>query len=126
MKEHLMNIALWITQMLLVLVFGYSALIKGTQSTERAVELGMTGVVNVRLPVMRFIAYCELFGVIGLIVPYVTGVLPILTPLAALGLGVIMVLAARIHVGLGEPGTAVGNMVLLAMCLFVAWGRWPG
>jgi len=121
-----MNIALWITQMLLVLVFGYSALIKGTQSTERAVELGMTGVVNVRLPVMRFIAYCELFGVIGLIVPYVTGVLPILTPLAALGLGVIMVLAARIHLGLGEPGTAVGNMVLLAMCLFVAWGRWPG
>jgi len=75
-----MNIALWITQMLLVLVFSYSALIKGTQSTERAVELGMTGVVNVRLPVMRFIAYCELFGVIGLIVPYVTGVLPILTP----------------------------------------------
>jgi hypothetical protein len=126
MKEHIMNIALWITQMLLVLVFGYSALIKGTQSTERAVELGMTGVVNVRLPVMRFIAYCELFGVIGLIVPYVTGVLPILTPLAALGLGVIMVLAARIHLGLGEPGTAVGNMVLLAMCLFVAWGRWPG
>jgi hypothetical protein len=126
MKEHLMNIALWITQMLLVLVFGYSALIKGTQSTERAVELGMTGVVNVRLPVMRFIAYCELFGVIGLIVPYATGVLPILTPLAAIGLAMIMVLAARIHLGLGEPATAAGNMVLLAMCLFVAWGRWPG
>jgi hypothetical protein len=126
MKEHLMNIALWITQMLLVLVFSYSALIKGTQSTERAVELGMTGVVNVRLPVMRFIAYCELFGVIGLIVPYATGVLPILTPLAAIGLAMIMVLAARIHLGLGEPATAAGNMVLLAMCLFVAWGRWPG
>jgi hypothetical protein len=56
----------------------------------------------------------------------VTGVLPILTPLAAVGLGVIMVLAARIHLGLGEPATAAGNMVLLAMCLFVAWGRWPG
>jgi len=119
-----MNIALWIAQILLVLVFGYSALIKGTQSTERAVELGMTGVVNVRLPVMRFTAYCEVLGVIGLIVPYATGVLPILTPLAAIGLGVIMVLAARIH--LGEPATAVGNLVLLAMCLFVAWGRWPG
>jgi hypothetical protein len=66
-----MNIALWITQVLLVLVFGYSALIKGTQSTERAVELGMTGVVNVRLPVMRFTAYCEVLGVVGLIVPYV-------------------------------------------------------
>ena len=52
--------------------------------------------------------------------------LPILTPLAAIGLAMIMVLAARIHLGLGEPATAAGNMVLLAMCLFVAWGRWPG
>jgi hypothetical protein len=64
-----MNIALWIAQILLVLVFGYSALIKGTQSTERAVGLGMTGVVNVRLPAMRFTAYCEVLGVIGLILP---------------------------------------------------------
>jgi hypothetical protein len=45
-----MNIALWATQILLVVVFGYSALIKGTQSTERAVQLGMTGVANVPLP----------------------------------------------------------------------------
>jgi hypothetical protein len=121
-----MNIALWVTQVLLVVVFGYSALIKGTRSTARAVQLGMTGVVNVPLPLMRFTAYCEVLGVVGLIVPYSTGVLPILTPLAAIGLGVIMVLAARIHLGLGEPATAAGNMVLLAMCLFVAWGRWPG
>jgi hypothetical protein len=121
-----MNIALWITQILLVVVFGYSALIKSTQSPEGAVELGMTGVVNVPLPVMRFTASCEVLGVVGLIVPYVTRVLPILIPLAAIGLGMIMVLAARIHLGLGEPATAAGNLVLLMMCLFVAWGRWPG
>jgi len=121
-----MNIALWVTQILLVVIFSYSALIKGTQSTERAVQLGMTGVVNVPLPVMRFTASCEVLGVLGLIVPYVRGVLPILTPLAAIGLAMIMVVAARIHLGLGEPATAAGNMVLLAMCLFVAWGRWPG
>ena len=121
-----MTIALWATQALLALVFAYSALIKGTTSTERAVELGMTGVVNVPLAVMRLAACSEVLGVFGLIVPYATGVWPVLTPMAALGLGVIMVLAARIHVGLGEPGTAVGNMVLLTLCLFVAWGRWPG
>jgi hypothetical protein len=119
------NIALWAAQIILVVVFGISALVKGTQTTARAVELGMTGVVDVPLPVMRFIAFCELLGIIGLLLPYTTGVLPILTPLAAVGLGLIMVPAARIHIGLGEPATAVGNMVLLALCLFVAWGRWP-
>lgn len=119
------DLALWVAQILLVLVFGSSALVKGTQSTARAVELGMTGVVDVPLPVMRFTAFCELLGIIGLVLPYTTGVLPILTPLAALGLGLIMVPAVRIHLGLGEPATAVGNLVLLALCLFVAWGRWP-
>jgi hypothetical protein len=119
------EIALWVGQILLVLVFGFSALVKGTQSTARAVELGMTGVINVPLPVMRFTAFCELLGIIGLVLPYATGVLPILTPLAAIGLGLIMLPAAQIHLGLGEPATAAGNMVLLALCLFVAWGRWP-
>lgn len=120
-----MNIGLWVTQILLVIVFGFSALVKGTQSTERAVELGMTGVVNVPLRVMRFIAFSEVLGIIGLIAPYATGIWTILTPLAAIGLGLIMVPAARIHLGLGEPGNAAANLVLLAMCVFVAWGRWP-
>jgi hypothetical protein len=121
----LVSIALWIVTAVLVVVFAYSALIKGTQSTARAVELGMTGVVHVPLHVMRFAAVCEVLGIIGLVLPYVVGVLPVLTPLAALGLALVMVLAARIHRGLGEPATAAGNLVLLALCLFVAWGRWP-
>lgn len=121
-----MNITLWAAQILLVLIFGFSAAVKGTQSTQRAVEMGMTGVVSVPLRVMRFTAFCEVLGIIGLIAPYATDVWPILTPLAAIGLGLIMVPAARIHVGLGEPGTAIGNMVILATCVFVAVGRWPG
>ncbi len=120
-----MNLALWAVQVLLAIVFGFSALIKGTQSREQAVRLGMTGVADVPTPVMRFAALCEVLGVIGLFAPLLTGILPILTPMAALGLAMIMVLAARIHVGLGEPLTAAGNLLLLAMCLFVMWGRWP-
>jgi hypothetical protein len=120
-----LNIALWIAQVLLAAVFLASASVKGTQSIERTVELGMTGVVDVSLPTMRMIAVLELLGVVGLFIPYLSGVAAVLTPLAALGLGAIMVLAARVHVRLGEPVTAAGNLVLLALCLFVAWGRWP-
>jgi hypothetical protein len=102
------------------------AAVKGTQSAERAVGLGMTGVGVLSLPVMRLITVAEVLGLVGLVLQYTTGVLPVLSPLAALGPGAIMVLAARIHLRLGEPGTAAGNMVLLALCLFLAWGRWPG
>jgi hypothetical protein len=121
----LVNIALWIAQILLIVVFGYSAAVKGTQSKERTLELGMSGVVNVPLPAIRFTALTEVLGIVGLVLPYVTGIAPILTPIAALGLGTIMILAARIHLGLHEPKTAAGNLVLLGLCLFVAAGRWP-
>lgn len=120
-----MNVALWIVTAILIAVFASSAIVKGTQSRERAVEMGMTGVVDVSHGVMRLAAISEAVGILGLVVPYATGVMPILTPLAALGLGLIMILAARIHLGLKEPWTATGNLALLAMCLFVAWGRWP-
>jgi hypothetical protein len=120
------NVVLWIATALLVAVFGFSAAVKGTQSREHAVELGMTGVAAVSTRAMRAAALAEVAGIAGLILPYATGIVPVLTPLAALGLGVIMVLAAGIHRRLHEPAAAVGNLVILAVCLFVAVGRWPG
>jgi hypothetical protein len=54
-----MTIAFWATQALPALVFACSGLITGTQSTERAGELGMTGVVNLPLAVTRLTADSE-------------------------------------------------------------------
>lgn len=85
----------------------------------------MTGVVDVPVPVLRFTAVCEALGVVGLFAPWLTGKFVILTPLAAVGLGVIMVAAVGLHLRLGEAKTAIGNVVLLGLCLFVAYGRWP-
>jgi hypothetical protein len=118
-----MNAALWLAQGLLALVFLWSAYCKGTWSRERLVASGQTGVQGLPLPLIRFVATAELFGVVGLVVPWATGIAPVLTPIAALGLGTIMVLAAFIHARLHEPRNVLGNIVLLAVCLFVAFGR---
>jgi hypothetical protein len=122
---HLANVGLWVAQGLLVAVFGFSAAVKGTQPKQRILQLGMTGVVNIPVPLMRFAALCEVLGVIGLVLPYATGIAPILTPAAAIGLGMIMIAAAVIHVRLHEPWTAGGNVILLALCVLIAIGRWP-
>ena len=71
-KRVRMNVVLWIIQGLLVIVFGFSALVKGTQSKARALALGMTGVANLPTPVMRFTAFCELLAIIGLVGPQAT------------------------------------------------------
>jgi hypothetical protein len=119
------NVGLWVAQALLVAVFGFSAAVKGTQPKQRVLELGMSGVVNIPVPLMRFTALCEVFGVVGLVLPYATGIAPILTPAAAIGLGMIMIVAAVIHLRLHEPWTAAGNVILLVLCVLVAIGRWP-
>jgi hypothetical protein len=58
-----------------------------------------------------------------LILPAVTGIAPILVPLAATGLAITMVLAIVVHLRRGEAKVIAPNLVLLALAVFVAWGR---
>jgi putative oxidoreductase len=72
---------------------------------------------------VTFIGISELAGAIGLMLPRLTGVLPVLTTWAAVGLGTIMVLATGFHLLRGEISHAVVTMILLALTAFVAFGR---
>jgi uncharacterized membrane protein YphA (DoxX/SURF4 family) len=119
-----MNIALWITQGILAATFAVSGTLKSVQSKERMIATGQTGVAPFPLPVIRVVAACELLAVLGLVLPWSTGVMPVLTPLAAVGLAVVMVGAAVSHWSLREYQQAFGvNLVLLLACTFVAVGR---
>lgn len=118
-----MNTALWICQGILAAVFSFSGLQKGLQTKERMLATGQTGVRAYSLPFIRFIATMELLGAVGLIVPWATRIVPVLTPLAAAGLGIIMLGAARAHARLHEPKNVFANVVLLALCVLVAIGR---
>ncbi|TWP50154.1 DoxX family protein [Lentzea tibetensis] len=118
-----MNIALWISQGVLAAVFALSGTLKSTQPKERMIATGQTGVVFFPLPVIRTVAALELAGAAGLILPRITGIAEPLTPAAAIGLAVVMVGAAISHSRLREPGAVAANLVLLALCVFVAFGR---
>ncbi|MGH3318761.1 MAG: DoxX family protein [Streptosporangiaceae bacterium] len=119
-----MNIALWICQALLAALFLISGAAKSTQPRERLIAAGQTGIAVFPMPVVRFTAVCELVGAIGIVLPRLTGIAPVLTPVAAVGFGVVMVGAAASHLRLREPWTAVGNLVILAVSVFVAYGTW--
>jgi len=118
-----MNTTWWIAQGLLAVVFLFSGIFKGTQSKERLLQAGQTGVARYRLPVIRFIAACEILGALGVTLPWLTGFAPVLTPVAAAGLGIIMMLAARVHAQQREPQNVATNLVLLAVCGLVAVAR---
>jgi hypothetical protein len=67
----------------------------------------------------------ELLGALGLILPLVTGILPWLTVLAAIGLALIQLLAILTeHMPKKEYNVIPVNIVLLAFAVFVVFGRW--
>jgi uncharacterized membrane protein YphA (DoxX/SURF4 family) len=119
----LLNVALWISQVLLAIVFFYSGAMKSTKTEKELVAMGQTGVENLSGSLIRFIGVSEILGAVGMILPWLTGIVPILTPVAATSLGMIMILAAIVHFRRNEKTTAMQNLLILLVCAFVAYGR---
>lgn len=82
---------------------------------------GMSFVNSFSESMVRFIGLSEILGALGLILPSVLRIKPLLTPMAALGLASVMVLAAIYHITHGEP--PVPNIILFALAAFIVWGR---
>lgn len=117
-----MTVALWTVQVLLALAFVAAGILKATQPRER-LEKTLPWVADFSTPTVRLIGVVEILGGLGLVLPAATGIAPALTPVAAIGLAVTMLLAAGVHVRRSEPGMIPVNVVLLVLAVVVAWGR---
>lgn len=117
-------IGLWVVQVLLTLAFGAAGVMKLFMPIAD-ISGQMAWAAASPEWLVRFIGFAELAGAIGMVLPAATRILPWLTPLAGLGFAVIQVLAIGVHATRGETAmTLPVNLVLLALSLFVAWGRW--
>jgi hypothetical protein len=74
-------------------------------------------------PQIKGIAITEILAAVGLILPAATGIAAILTPLAAVGLILVMIGATITHLRRGELPNVAVNIVLLILAAVVAWGR---
>jgi len=117
-----MNIALWIVQILLAAVFLLSGVLKLRLPRETQIERAPY-VEDFSQGTIRIIGILEILGGIGLLLPALTGILPWLTPLAAVGLVLTMLGAVITHARRDEFPIIVANLILLAMAAFVAYGR---
>jgi uncharacterized membrane protein YphA (DoxX/SURF4 family) len=116
-----MNIALWIIQALLALIFLFSGgtkLVMPIEEMMKQMPLPLPGLF------VRFIAVCEVLGAIGLILPWLLRIRPGLTPLAAAGLVIIMIGATVYTLAAGDVASALMPLVVGILAVFVAYGRW--
>ncbi|WP_109472311.1 DoxX family protein [Ornithinimicrobium cavernae] len=118
-----MDLALWIASGALALVFAASGTAKLVMSRQRMLDTGQTGIAPFPMHVVRLTAASELLAAVGLFAPWLTDTARVLTPLAAVGLIVVMCGAAVSHASLREPKAVAENLALLLTAAFVAAGR---
>ncbi|MQA80154.1 MAG: DoxX family protein [Streptosporangiales bacterium] len=117
-----MNVVLWVLQGLLALAFLLSGGMKLLRPKE-SLESVMSWVEDFSPGMIKLIGTVEILAALGLILPAVTGIATVLTPLAAVGLVLVMVGAAVTH-GRRHEFPVVGiNAVLLVLAAVVVWGR---
>jgi uncharacterized membrane protein YphA (DoxX/SURF4 family) len=119
-----MNVILWILQILLGLLFLFAGGSKLVMSGETLTQQ-MVSTNSIVLPVLfiRFIGVVELLGGLGLILPGLTKIRRSLTPLAALGLTIVMIGAVVLTIMGPGVGMAIVPLVVLILCAVVAYGR---
>ncbi|MEW1841829.1 DoxX family protein [Nonomuraea angiospora] len=118
-----MNVVLWIIAGLLALAFAGAGLMKLSQPKEKLAASGLAWTEDFSAGAVKGIGALELLAAIGLILPAALGIVPVLTPLAAAGLVIVMIGAAVVHARRKEYQGIAINAVLLVLAAVVAWGR---
>ena len=119
-----MNVALWVVTGVLA-----TALLVSTSkmwvSREKIASLGSASewVLDFSPGALRAIGTLEILAAVGLILPAVLDIAPVLVPVTATCVALLFVCAAVMRLRRGERLTVLGDVVYLAMAVFIAWGR---
>ena len=114
-----MNKALWIVQALLALLFLFAGVTKLILPIEEMTkQMAMPGLF------LRFLGVAEVLGALGLILPGLFRIQTWLTPLAAVGLMIIVIGATVLTLKMGGGMMALTPLAAAILCAFVAYGRW--
>ncbi|MFJ9706315.1 DoxX family protein [Streptomyces sp. NPDC101234] len=118
-----MNAVLWILAGVLALAFLAAGGMKVAQPRKKLAEAGMGWTQDLSAGAVKTIGVLEVLAAAGLVLPAALDIAPVLTPLAALGLVLVMLGAVVVHARRRETQMIGVNVLLLALAAVVAWGR---
>jgi uncharacterized membrane protein YphA (DoxX/SURF4 family) len=117
-----MNIALWISQVILAIFFFFQGVVKFSPPPNLPPTMAWTYDIPTGFAIV--IGIVEILAVLGLLLPGITKIQTRLTPLAAAGLVLTMIGAIIFHATRGEFSMIPGNILFLLVAAFIAYGRW--
>ena len=121
-KSLKMNITLWTIQGILATMFSISGIMILTQPKEK-LALKMPFLNDYTPSKVKLVAYSHILGAVGLILPLLLNIIPILTPIAACCLALVMLLAVRYNFGRQDMKSVIVDTVLLALFILIAYCR---
>jgi uncharacterized membrane protein len=122
-----MSAVLWVLQIVLALVFLALGLLMVTRSREQLLRV-LPWVEDFPAPVVRIVGVLELLGAAGLVWPALSSMWPVLVPVAATGLGILLIAVIVEHLTRREADQLPAPVALLVAAAAVAVGRfgpWP-
>jgi hypothetical protein len=122
-----MNVTYWILQGLLAAVMTMAGAMTASQGKDKlSADPKMAWVEDFSDGTVRGIGLLEVAGAAGLILPWALDIAPVLTPIAAVGVAVLMAGAAITHLRRGETAATVPPLGLGAIAVVIAIGRFAG
>jgi hypothetical protein len=122
-----MNTALWTAQGLLAAAYLAAGGLKIVRPREQLVATGtFDWMKDTSDAGVKAVGLIEILGALGVVLPRLTGIAPILTPAAATGLVLVQIAALRVHLVRGERRPLPANVLLLLLAAFAAAGRFQG
>lgn len=120
-----MNTTLWVLTWVLAVAYlaGGLAMIFMPKERFRSISAGQHYADEFSPGFIKGIGVIKVIAVAGLILPGVTGIAPVLVPLAALGLVLLMTGATTVRIVRKEWKFAAGDVAYLLLLAFLAWGR---
>lgn len=117
-----MNTAIWIGQLILAAMFLMAGVMKSTMPIDK-LSVTVTWAKDVPEMLVRFIGISEFLGALGLLLPSLLRIRPRLTPVAAMCLASVLLMAIVFHIYRGEAKLIGMHIVMAAMAIFIVWGR---
>ena len=119
-----MNLTLWIAAGLLAAVAMAGGISKTfVPKANLAAAHGGEWTAGASVGFVKTLGVLELLAAVGLILPAIVDIAPVLVPVTAVCWVVLMIGAMITHGRLGQAELVMLNMVYLALAAFIAWGR---
>jgi hypothetical protein len=114
-----MATTIWILKWFIALLFTLAGSNKVVLPKTKLVDIGMKGLIDLDEQQIKVAGFLEVLGALGLILPTLLNIYPVISVVSALCLGLTMIVAARIHYKLKL--SIIPNIAVFVICILIAY-----